>query len=131
MFSCEAVHYGKGLTPAFGKFFASANKIFILAGGLATGRWLIIPIILWNLGTFLIFPNFLRFFFSCVGYEGRSAANRVVRQLARQLVYTMSISNNHPSFHLWWKENLVKHQKVSKHYENICLPFFFCFLRLY
>ena len=23
-------------------------------------------------------------------------------------------------FHLWWKENLVKHQKVSKYYENGC-----------
>ena len=26
----------------------------------------------------------------------------------RQLVYTMFISNNRASFHLWWKENLVK-----------------------
>ena len=33
-------------------FFASIDKIFILAGGLGTG--------LWGLGTFLIFPNFLR-----------------------------------------------------------------------
>ena len=38
----------------------------------------------------------------------------------RQLVYTLFISNNHPSFHLWWKENLVKHQKVSKYYETDC-----------
>ena len=43
----------------------------------------------------------------------------------RQLVYTMFISNNHfissnPSFHLWWMENLVKHQKVSKYYETDC-----------
>ena len=36
----------------------------------------------------------------------------------RQLVYTMFISNNRASFHLWWKENLVKHQKVPKYYEN-------------
>ena len=128
MFSCETVHYGKGLSSAFEKIFASANKIFILAGGLGTGHW---AIILWNLDTFLIFPNFLRYFFSCVGNEGRLAANMVVRQLLRQLVYTMSVSNNHPSFHLWWKENLVKHQKVSKYYENILLQFFFCFLRLY
>ena len=31
------------------------------------------------------------------------------------------------SFHLWWKENLIKHQKVSRYYENDCsflaLPF--------
>ena len=36
----------------------------------------------------------------------------------------MFIGNNHASFHLWWKKNLVKHQKVSK-YENGCV-FFFC-----
>ena len=38
----------------------------------------------------------------------------------RQLVYTMFISNNGASFHLWWKENLVKHWKVSKYYETDC-----------
>ena len=25
------------------------------------------------------------------------------------------LSNNHDSFHLWWKENLVKQQKISKY----------------
>ena len=30
----------------------------------------------------------------------------------------MFISNNRPSLPLWWKENLVKHQQVSKYYEN-------------
>ena len=38
----------------------------------------------------------------------------------RQLVYTMFINNNGAWFHLWRKENLVKHQKDSKHYENDC-----------
>ena len=38
----------------------------------------------------------------------------------RQLVYAMFISNNRPSFHLWWKLNLVKHRQVSKHYETDC-----------
>ena len=37
-----------------------------------------------------------------------------------QLVYNMFISNNYASLHLWWKENLVKHQNVSKYYENDC-----------
>ena len=32
----------------------------------------------------------------------------------------MFIDNNHASFKLWWKVNLVKHQKVSKYYENGC-----------
>ena len=42
----------------------------------------------------------------------------------RQLVYTMFISNNRPSFHLWWKENLAKLQQVSKYYEKDCLQIF-------
>ena len=32
----------------------------------------------------------------------------------------MFISNNRASLHLWWKENLEKHQKVSEYYENDC-----------
>ena len=32
----------------------------------------------------------------------------------------MFINNNCASFHLWWMENLVKHQKVSEYYENGC-----------
>ena len=36
-----------------------------------------------------------------------------------QQLYAMFINNNRASFHLWRKENLVKHQKVSK-YENGC-----------
>ena len=38
--------------------------------------------------------------------------------LVRQLACTMFISNNRPSFHLWWKKHLAKHQKVSKYYET-------------
>ena len=36
----------------------------------------------------------------------------------------MFISNNRTSFHLWWKENLVEHPKVSKDYET---DFRFCY----
>ena len=32
----------------------------------------------------------------------------------------MYISNNQASLHFWSKENLIKHQKVSKYYENDC-----------
>ena len=42
----------------------------------------------------------------------------------RQLIYTMFISNNRILLHLRRKENLIKHQKVSKYYENICLQNF-------
>ena len=40
--------------------------------------------------------------------------------LLSDVLGTMSISNNCAFFHLWWKENLVKHQNVSKYYENYC-----------
>ena len=46
----------------------------------------------------------------------------------RQLVYTILISNNRPSFHLWWKENLGKLQQVSKYYERDCLQIFLLLL---
>ena len=35
----------------------------------------------------------------------------------------MFITNNYNSFHLWWKENLVKHQNVSKYYDQDCWSF--------
>ena len=38
----------------------------------------------------------------------------------RQLVYTMFITNNYISLHLWWKENLVIQQNISKYYEHSC-----------
>ena len=44
----------------------------------------------------------------------------MVWQLVWQLVYTMFYSNNRPSFRLSWKENLVKHWKVSNNYETDC-----------
>ena len=36
----------------------------------------------------------------------------------------MFISNNCGSFHFWWRENLAKHQKVSKYYESDFLQIF-------
>ena len=44
-------------------------------------------------------------------------------QFVRQALYTMFISTNRASFHLWWEENSVKHQNVSK-CENGCLQNF-------
>ena len=32
----------------------------------------------------------------------------------------MFITNNHASFHLWLKQNLVKYQEVSKYYVHDC-----------
>ena len=36
--------------------------------------------------------------------------------------YSQFITNNHALFHLWWKENLLNHQKVSKYYVHGCSP---------
>ena len=47
-----------------------------------------------------------------------------------QLVYTMFISNNRPLFYLWWKENFVKHWKVSKYYGTDCLKSFLLLIML-
>ena len=54
-----------------------------------------------------------------------------MQQPVRQLVHFFFISNNCPSFHLWLKENLVKHQKVWNYYETDCLQnFIFLFMLL-
>ena len=39
-------------------------------------------------------------------------------------MYTMLNINNHASFHLWWKKNLVNYQNVSKYFEHSCLEHF-------
>ena len=57
---------------------------------------------------FLLFPNFL------------SPNSSVTLQWG----YTTFIINNQTSFHLWWKKDLVKHQKVSIYYHHDCLQNF-------
>ena len=36
----------------------------------------------------------------------------------KQLVYTIFITNNRVSFHLWQNESLIKYQKVLKYYDH-------------
>ena len=57
----------------------------------------------WNLPDFSWFPKI-----------------SIDRQFVRQQLYTTFISKNHTSFHLRWKENLLKHLNVSKYYDNDC-----------
>ena len=38
----------------------------------------------------------------------------LLQKVVQQLEYAMFINNNRTSFYLWWKENLVKHQKNLK-----------------
>ena len=43
----------------------------------------------------------------------------------------MFVTDNNASFHLWLKESLVKHQKVSNYYDHDCLQnFLFLFISL-
>ena len=49
----------------------------------------------------------------------------------RQLVYTMFITNNHVSFHLWWQENFVKHQTSQSIMSRVVCKIFFRFLCIY
>lgn len=46
------------------------------------------------------------------GGGGVNAGWEVAGQLVMQLVHTLFVSNNYPSFHLWRNKNLVKYQKV-------------------
>ena len=88
--SREIVHYRKSLSSVFEEIFpifASINNIFILARGM---------------GTRLLFYEFLKTFL--ISHNSWNLKSEVVRQL----IYTMFISNNCESFHLRWKENLVK-----------------------
>ena len=43
---------------------------------------------------------------------GGNAGWEVAGQLVMQLLHTLFVSNNYPSFHLWRNKNLVKYQKV-------------------
>ena len=86
----------EGFHFCFSRVFCKCWQDFQVGGG--AGRW---AIVLWGLYTLLKFPNFLSF---------KSFGNSWD---------TMYISNNRWSFHLWWTENLVQHQRVSKYYENV------------
>ena len=58
-------------------------------------------------------------FFSCVGILPASR-RKFAKILSRDADYIYQfITNNHASFHLLWKKNLLKHQ-VSTYYEHGC-----------
>ena len=63
---------------------------------------------------FLVFRRFLLAFTKFFILGGK------LWQSVRQLENIIFISNNHASFHLWWKENLVEHRKFSKYYDHDC-----------
>ena len=58
--------------------------------------------------------------FACHSWIFQDPMSLVVWQLVRQLLYT-SLLLNHALFNLWWNENLLNHQEVSKIYEHNCV----------
>ena len=62
-------------------------------------------------------PEVLRFYWYFLISYFEVLSRLATREAAR--VYQF-ITNNHASFHFWWKENLLNHQKVSKYYEHDC-----------
>ena len=76
---------------------------------MGTGIW---AIILWGLGTFLIFPNFQRSY----------VLSRLGTREATPIFHILS--NNRTSLHLCSKQNFLNDQKVSKCYEAYCLEYF-------
>ena len=86
--------------------------------------------------------NFLRFFFTKkhqnlalgwrVGYSPSNPSmsgiflkflnlkSKVVKQLVRQLVYSLFGDNNLVPFHLWWRETVLKREKGYKCFVQDC-----------
>ena len=91
------MRYRKKSVSIFEQLFASIDKSFILGGRMCT-----------------------RLQFYLISQDPKS---ETVGQLMKQLVYTISITNNHTSFRLWGEKNLLKYPKVSKHYDHNCKSF--------
>ena len=73
-----------------------------------------LAMVLWSFAVFVIFRNFLRsWVFSRL----------TTREVTRTYQF---ITNNHASFHLRWKENLLYNQKTSKYYEDVFISSFNC-----
>ena len=85
----------KSLTSVFQNFSLSINKTFFYKGDWALDYYV------WRVSLYFLVSE--------------DPQSEVVRQLLRQPVYTLFLSNNRRSFHLWREDNLVKHQNVSEY----------------
>ena len=64
-----------------------------------------------------------RWFYGVIGFSWYLLLSNIVLGCLASLWTSRAyefISNNHVSFRLWWKENLINYQKVSKYYEDDC-----------
>ena len=125
VFIWNSAHYGKSLLPVFWDFFAINNQIFNFQRAL--GYYLMKFRHFPNISLFpkILFPTlFSNSWDNSYIWCSKDRKFLVVRQLVRQFVYTMYISNNPTLCHLLLKENLLKHRRVWKFYENDCLQSF-------
>ena len=97
----ETEHHGKGLIFVFQDIFGSTDKIFILWGGGSTRSK--------SLEIFQRYSNFLR------------SEVLIPSATPKGTCIYLFNSNNYDLFHLWSKESLLSHQKVSKYYEFNCM----------
>ena len=85
------------------------SRLLIIVGGIQSGQTS------WGNVLVLAFTGYLGV---TVVFKWNGALQEKFNFCFRKIVYAMFKSNNRTSFHWWWKENLEKHQKVSKYYET-------------
>ena len=85
----------------FQEIFANTDKMFTFGGN--------ISMMFWGFPDISQFPKSISL--------SRLANRKAIH------IYQF-IANNNASFHWWWKENLLSHQKVSKYYKCDCLQNF-------
>ena len=93
------MHYTKSLISPFQVFFVSINKVFPMALGYQSIKFRHFP-------DNPYFPKIVSLMFFSNSWS------------KPYIHIYMVISNNCTSFHLRWKENLIKNEKVSKYYGN-------------
>ena len=79
-----------------------------------------IEIIISKLPFFFSFSSFSAIVFWAICNQLRDIWDWLGNSWGNSYIPCLYISNNRPSLHLWWKENLVKHRKVSKYCETDC-----------
>ena len=83
--------------------------------------WLVLKKVLFRQEHWALVYNSRKFYDFQIFQRSQHPKSQVDRQIIGQLVSIMFITNTRTSFRFWCKENLVKCQKVKKHYENKCI----------
>ena len=99
--------YGMFYSWIFEMFYQNFLKIWLLGGQLVTHHQMqVFQLFSWN------------------GLISEDPQSSVVQQLVRQLVHSFSGDNNIGPFHLWWRQTVLKSEKVYKCSVQHCLKIF-------